>query len=129
VIQEISIKRFKRFEDVTFRLDGRHLVLAGPNNTGKSTVLQAISSWSFAAEQWRRLNDFSKHNGYFAHAPVTRQSFLPVPVARFDLLWFERVYRDKEPITIEIVGLNGNRLAMELVPTARNKSTYGRPKT
>ena len=42
-----SIEGFKRFEDVEFVLPG-HIVVAGPNNTGKTTLLQAI-----AAGAWR----------------------------------------------------------------------------
>ena len=43
MIRVVRIRGFKRFDDVEFRLPG-HVVLAGPNNTGKTTVLQAIAS-------------------------------------------------------------------------------------
>ena len=48
MIRAVTIRRFKRFEEVTFELTGRHVVLAGPNNMGKTTILQAIAAWSLA---------------------------------------------------------------------------------
>lgn len=37
MIRKVTLKNFKRFDEVTFVLPG-HLVLAGPNNTGKTTL-------------------------------------------------------------------------------------------
>lgn len=63
IIKELKGRRFKQFEDVTFELPG-HVVLVGQNNSGKTTVLQALSTWSLALEQWRSLHDTNKHNGF-----------------------------------------------------------------
>jgi len=110
MIRRVRIRRFKRFEDVTFELPG-HLVLAGPNNGGKTTLLQAVASWSVAFERWRQLGDPHRHNGAYSHAPLARQAFSPVPLRVFDLLWHDR--RDKEPIEIEVQSSEGWTLAME----------------
>jgi predicted ATP-dependent endonuclease of OLD family len=48
MIHGITIRRFKQFEEVTFRLNGMNMVLAGRNTTGKTTILQAIAAWSLA---------------------------------------------------------------------------------
>ena len=63
MIRAVTIRRFKRFEEVTFELTGRHVVLAGPNNMGKTTILQAIAAWSLAFQRWKELNDFQRHGG------------------------------------------------------------------
>ena len=63
MIREVTIRRFKRFEDVTFQLRG-HVVLAGPNNTGKTTFLQAVAAAGFAFNQWKQLNNFRKLKAY-----------------------------------------------------------------
>ena len=63
MIRTIRIRGFKRFDEAQFRLPG-HVVLAGPNNTGKTTVLQAIAAWSLALQRWRELNDFNRRRGY-----------------------------------------------------------------
>ena len=44
MIERVTIRRFKRFDEVTFDVPG-HIVLAGPNNTGKTTMLQAVAAW------------------------------------------------------------------------------------
>lgn len=99
MIRRVTIKRFKRFEDTTFTFDGS-IVLAGPNNMGKTTVLQAIAAWGLAFDRWKRNSDFNKHGGYFTMVPVTRQTFSAVPLRSFELLWMDRQYRGL--ITIEI---------------------------
>ena len=66
MIDRVAIRRFKRFGEAEFRLNGGHIVLAGPNNTGKTTVLQAIAAWDLAFSKWRELNDYGKHNGAYA---------------------------------------------------------------
>ena len=43
MIRSVRIRGFKRFRDTEFRLPG-HAVLTGPNDTGKTTLLQAIAS-------------------------------------------------------------------------------------
>ncbi|MBX2891377.1 MAG: AAA family ATPase [Saprospiraceae bacterium] len=42
MIQRLTIKNFKKFEEVSFEL-GTPLVLVGPNNSGKTSLLQAIT--------------------------------------------------------------------------------------
>lgn len=45
-ISKMSIQRFKAIRDATFHFDPELNVLTGPNNSGKTTVLEAISLWS-----------------------------------------------------------------------------------
>ncbi len=94
MIREVSVRKFKRFGDFDFRLPG-HLVVAGPNNTGKTTVLQGIAAWAFALRHWRAqvgARERGKHG--YDHVPISRQSFSVVPLRAFDHLWKDRVYRD-----------------------------------
>ncbi len=112
MIRELRISGFKRFETVEFSFPG-HLVLAGPNNTGKTTVLQAVASWDLALRRWRELKDFNRRQGY-THAPIARQAFASVPLRNFDLLWRNRRYRD--PIEIEIRHHDGWSVTMEFKP-------------
>lgn len=125
MIRRVILRRFKRFNDVTFEIPG-HIVLAGPNNTGKTTLLQAIASWCFSLETWRRLNDFARHGTGYTRAPIARQAFSSVPLRSFDLLWSERSYRrNHDPIEIEIQG-DGWRLPMEFIADS-TEQIYVRP--
>ena len=110
MIHTVRIRGFKRFREVEFRLPG-HLVLAGPNNTGKTTVLQAIASWNLALRRWRELNDFNPRRGY-TFAPLARQAFTSVPLRSFDLLWMNREYQGE--IEIELRHDAGWSVTMEL---------------
>jgi hypothetical protein len=113
VIQSVTIRRFKRFEELTFQLSGRHVVLAGPNNMGKTTILQAISAWALAFQRWKTLNDFQRHGGYYAKAPIARQAFSAVPLRTFDLLWTDRQYSGQ--LEIEIRADAGWSIPMEFI--------------
>jgi predicted ATP-dependent endonuclease of OLD family len=44
MIRRVVLKGFKRFGEAEFNVPG-HVVLAGLNNTGKTTLLQAIAAW------------------------------------------------------------------------------------
>src|SRR5947209_782273 len=50
MISKVTIKNFKRFKDETaFSLSPNGVTfLAGGNNSGKSTLLQALAVWEFA---------------------------------------------------------------------------------
>lgn len=84
-IQRVILKRFKRFEDVAIAIPD-HVVFAGPNNAGKTTVLQAIAAWDFAFRAWLLRNDFNVRNGY-VWAQLERLAFAPIALSSFDLLW------------------------------------------
>lgn len=45
MIKSISIKNFKSLENVTLEFDSNLALLTGVNNSGKSTVLEALSLW------------------------------------------------------------------------------------
>lgn len=89
MIRGITLRRFKRFDDVHVPV-ADHIVLAGPNNTGKTTVLQAVAAWSLAFNTWRQINDFNSRKGGYMYAPISRESFAAVPLRSFDFLWRER---------------------------------------
>ena len=122
MIRSVRIRGFKRFGEIEFRLPG-HVVLAGPNDTGKTTLLQAVASWALALRRWRELNDFNRRNGY-RRAPLARQAFAAVPVRNFDLLWTDRRYRG--PIEIELRHDAGWAVTMELIPDS-SEQIYVRP--
>lgn len=125
MIHTVRIKGFKRFEEVEFRLPG-HAVLAGPNNMGKTTVLQAIASWAFALQRWRELNDFNPRNGY-RYAPIPRPAFTAVPLRSFDLLWKDRVYQKNRLIEIQLRSTDGWSITMEFRADS-TEQIYVRPK-
>ena len=99
-ISKVVLRNFKRFEEETFHL-GDHVVLAGPNNSGKTTLLQAIASWALALARWHELDDFQRRNGGYTKKNIVREHFYPVPLRSFDALWRDRKYK-KNHIEIEV---------------------------
>ena len=127
MIHTLRIRGFKRLgREAEFRLRG-HVVLAGPNNTGKTTVLQAIASWTLALRRWRELNDFNPRKGY-TYAPIARQAFTAVPLRSFDLMWTNRLYHRNNPVEVELRHSDGWSVAMELVADS-TEQIYVRPRT
>jgi ABC-type ATPase involved in cell division len=124
MIERVTIRRFKKFQEVIFNIPG-HVVIAGPNNTGKSTVLQAIAAWDLALNRWKQKNDFQFHKGGYAKVPITRQAFSAVPLRAFDLLWRDRTYSGT--IEIEICHKSGWAITMELIADS-TEQVYVRPK-
>jgi ABC-type microcin C transport system duplicated ATPase subunit YejF len=51
VLTSLRIKNFKRLEDVDIEL-GKTVVFVGPNNSGKTTTLQALALWEISLRKW-----------------------------------------------------------------------------
>jgi len=123
MIDTLIIRRFKRFTEARFTLP-ETVVLAGPNNTGKTTALQAIAAWDLAFTSWRQLNDPHRRGGGYTRAPIGRLSFAAVPLRAFDLLWNDRRY--KGTVEIELHSSAGWKVCMELIKDS-TEQIYARP--
>lgn len=124
MIRKLVIRRFKRFEDETF-LFPDHIVLAGPNNMGKTTVLQAIAAWGLAFKHWKTQRDFQRHGGGYTKVPMARQAFSAVPLRSFDLLWSGKATARG---SIEIAVQTGQwSITMEIINDS-SEQVYVRPK-
>ena len=127
MIRRVTLRRFKRFEETTFVIPG-NVVVAGPNNTGKTTLLQAIAAWSLVLNRWKELNDYHRRSRLvYKPAPIARHAFASVPLRQFDLLWRDRRYDRHDPIEIE-VGTDEWSIGMELIPDT-TEQIYVRPKS
>jgi len=51
VLTKVTIRNFKRFGEVEIEL-GNPVVLFGPNNSGKTTALQALALWDIGLRRW-----------------------------------------------------------------------------
>jgi len=85
MIKKVILKNFKRFREQEFIIRD-NIVLAGPNNSGKTTLLQSIATWHFALDKWRREKGVSKA-GKRTGVPITRNEFRTMPVRELNLLW------------------------------------------
>lgn len=51
MLTKLVVRNFKRFDDVEIDLSSS-VVLIGPNNSGKTTALQALALWDAGCKQW-----------------------------------------------------------------------------
>lgn len=84
MIKRVRVRYFKQFEDQAFDLDDS-IILAGPNNSGKTTLLQAIAVWNLALQKWllKRAATKAKVRGI----TITRKEFTAIPLWEMSLLW------------------------------------------
>jgi len=51
MITQIKIKNFKKLDTISFGLS-QSVVLIGPNNSGKSTIFQALCLWEIGIKNY-----------------------------------------------------------------------------
>ena len=88
MISRLTLRNFKRFREQAFEL-ADSVVLAGPNNAGKSTLLQAIATWKLGLDRWvaqREGGRAVKRSG----VAITRADFTAAPLREMNLLWENR---------------------------------------
>lgn len=93
MINKLTIRNFKRIQQEEFSFNQFEL-LVGANNSGKSTVLQAMAIWQYCVEIFRQ----SKRTGGRG-LQVVLPNFTALPLPEFVLLWnnkTERQYTAKE---------------------------------
>ncbi len=109
MLTKLRIRNFKQFEDVEIEL-GQSVVFIGPNNSGKTTALQALALWSigFARKQdWQHellvtgsvagTADISDRE-----ISINRLDLAPIPVPNTDLLWRNRRIKNGESNHLEV---------------------------
>ena len=92
LLHYIEIENFKTFGNKQ-RIELDHpAVIIGPNNCGKTSVIQAIAFWSQAVKTWRAARESSAAKER-AGTPLNRLSILNVPVQRTRFFWRETKVR------------------------------------
>jgi hypothetical protein len=94
MLTRLIVKNFKRFDDATIEL-GKTVVFIGPNNSGKSTALQAIALWYIGLKRWnekrqRRMTKGSQEKTVPEKRPavaINRNDLISLPVPAANLLW------------------------------------------
>ena len=88
MLTRLAVRNFKPFEEIELDL-GQQVVLTGPNNSGKTTVFQALALWDVGLKRWlekRGAGDIpSKRPG----VTVNRRDLIALPVPTAKLLWLD----------------------------------------
>jgi ABC-type iron transport system FetAB ATPase subunit len=91
MITKLILENFKSVKKQVYEFTHFDLLL-GPNNSGKSTVLQALAIWQFCVNEFHR----SKRRGSKG-IQIVLPNFTALPVPEFNLLWMNKTDR-KYPI-------------------------------
>ncbi|MBF0554033.1 MAG: AAA family ATPase [Nitrospirae bacterium] len=98
MITELTIRNFKGISDQTYTFTKFDL-LVGRNNSGKSTILQAMAIWQYCVDAFRRSKQ--KKSGSIQ---IVLPNFTALPLPEFNLLWKGRyIARQQKFILIEII--------------------------
>ena len=88
MITKLTLRNFKSVGEQVYDFT-RFDLLVGRNNSGKSTVLQAMAIWQFCVDEFHR----SKRTGTTG-IQVVLPNFTALPVPEFILLWKDRTDRN-----------------------------------
>jgi len=111
MLTKLTIRNFKNLADVEIEL-AQQVVFVGPNNSGKTSALQALTLWDIGAKRWlEKKGNWQKSRKQPKKRPgitINRRDlvFLPVPATK--LLWHG-------------LRVSGNNIEMEVEGTENDK--------
>ena len=87
MLTNLTVRNFKQFEDVTVELDNV-VVFVGPNDSGKTTALQALALWELGLRRWRdRWGMIESSDLERPGVTINRLDLLAIPIQHANLLW------------------------------------------
>jgi ABC-type taurine transport system ATPase subunit len=86
MLTRLKIRNFKRFDDVEIEL-GKSVVFIGPNNSGKTTALQALALWEVGLHLWNSKRGGKASPEKRPGVTINRRDLIPIPVPVANLLW------------------------------------------
>ena len=98
MLTRLRVTNFKRFSNADIEL-GKAVVLIGPNNSGKTTILQALALWQIGLREWTT----KRTGGAPEKRPgvtINSNDLIPIPTPDVKLLWHDlhvrNVRRDQD---------------------------------
>lgn len=93
MLTKLTIRNFKRFDEVEIEL-GNPVVFIGPNNSGKTSAMQALALWDIGLKRWREKRSGKTAPENRPGVTINRRDLLAIPVPTAELLWRELHTRD-----------------------------------
>jgi ABC-type taurine transport system ATPase subunit len=86
MLTRLTIRNFKLFDEAEVEL-GKRVVFVGPNNSGKTSALQALALWSYGVRRWVEKRGGGNVPKERAGVTINRRDLLGLPVPSANLLW------------------------------------------
>lgn len=93
MLTKLTVRNFKKFGEVEVEL-GDPVVFIGPNNSGKTSALQALALWQVGLSRWNEKQKGRITPGKRPGVTINRRDLLTVPVPDANLLWRNLRVRD-----------------------------------
>ena len=86
MLTRLTIRNFKRFGEVEIEL-GNPVVFIGPNNSGKTSAMQALALWDVGLKRWNEKRSGKTTPEKRPGVTINRRDLIAVPVPGANLLW------------------------------------------
>ncbi len=97
MLTKLICRNFKYFDDVEIEL-GNPVVFIGPNNSGKTTALQALALWEIGLKRWNEKRKGKTNPEKRSGVAINRRDLISIPVPSAKLLWRNLQVRDVQRI-------------------------------
>ena len=119
MLTRLVLRNFKVFDEVEIEL-GDRVVFVGPNNSGKTSALQALALWNVGIRRWVEKHGGGKGPKERTGATLNRRDLIALPVPAANLLWRDlhvrESYRDADKsktrnvlIEIDVEGIHNGQ--------------------
>ena len=102
MLTKLICRNFKNFGEVEIEL-GNPVVFIGPNNSGKTTALQALALWEIGLKRWNENRKGKTNPEKRPGVVINRRDLISVPVPDTRLLWRNLRVRDPKNVRIDII--------------------------
>jgi hypothetical protein len=93
MLTKLIVRNFKRFGQVEIEL-GNPVIFIGPNNSGKTSALQALALWEIGLRRWNEKRKGKTAPEKRPGVTINRRDLVAIPVPGADLLWRDLHVRD-----------------------------------
>jgi len=108
MLTRLRVRNFKRLE-MNVEL-GRSVVFIGPNNSGKTTALQALTLWELGLHRWLAKRGGKARAEKRPGVAINRRDLISVPVPSADLLWKDLHVRSVKSVNGKTEGTRNIRI-------------------
>jgi ABC-type taurine transport system ATPase subunit len=93
MLTRLTVCNFKQFQSVDIEL-GNTVVFIGPNDSGKTTALQALALWDVGLRRWNEKRAGKTTPGQRPGVTINRRDPIAIPIATANMLWRDLHVRD-----------------------------------
>ena len=98
MLTKLTIRNFKRFGEVEVEL-GNPVVFIGPNNSGKTSAMQALALWDVGLKRWNEKRAGKNTPGTRSGVTINRRDLFSIPHPNAIHLWRDLHVRDVRQVS------------------------------